>query len=328
MKQTFTKYLGRITEKLELGLEEKWIYLHYTKGTFERTACILKNAEKSQQEYLEGFYKENGVSEAMKKEVEKFFMNEKEFEDGTKHWQEFANFLMKALSINMALGITIALTIYCGYKLGTFLDAHYDFYPAFTLTGIFSGIGIGVLTGYSMIQKYFKSAVENSKEKIKKHTKVSIKRGQEDSNQYPLIEVTIEEVRKAVREFSDNLPKGVYRTILVKEDNSIDFEQLASILNGVPSKKYYMSKETYDLFEENEKQIPVEMDIVQRAVDQYVKDHKEYPMLKFDPQHRVNCYQLLQEHYLKTQPDIQFYITDLDGLVTHIKPEKKLGNSS
>lgn len=328
MRQTFTKYLGRITEKLELGIEEKWIYLHYTKGTFERTACILKNAEKSQQEYLEGFYKENGVSEAMKKEVEKFFMNEKEFEDGSKHWQEFANFLMKALSINMALCITIALTIYCGYKLGTFLDARYDLYPAFTLTGIFFGIGIGALTGYSMIQKYFKSAVENSKEKIKKHTKVSIKRGQEDSNQYPLIEVTIEEVRKAIRKFSDNLPKGVYRTILVKEDNSIDFEQLASILNGVPSKKYYMSKETYDLFEENEKQIPIEMDMVQRAVDLYVKDHKEYPMLKFDPQHRVNYYQLLQEHYLKTQPDIQFYITDLDGLVTHIKPGKKLGNSS
>ena len=68
------------------------------------------------------------------------------------------------------------------------------------------------------------------------------------------------------------------------------------------------------------------MDIVQKAVDLYVKEKNEYPMLKFDPQRRVNYYQLLQEHYLKTAPETQFYITDLDGLITHIKPQKK--NSS
>jgi F0F1-type ATP synthase assembly protein I len=328
MKQTFIKYFGRITEKLELGLEEKWIYLHYTKGRFEKTACVLKNAEKSQQEYLEGFYKENGVSEAMKKEVEKFFLNEKEMVNGTKQWKEFTNFLMKVLSINMGLGITVALTVYGGYKIGTILDNRYDLYPLFTLIGLFLGIGIGVLTGYSMIQKYFKSSVEGTNENDNKMKKASLKRSHQESIEYPQIEVTLEDVRKAVREFSDNLPKGVYRTILVQEDNSIDFEQLAPILDGIPSKKYYMSKETYDLFEENEKKIPYEMDIVQRAVDQYVKDHKEYPMLKFDPQHRVNYYQLLQDHYLKSPPDIQFYITDLDGLVTHVKPGKKLGNSS
>jgi 5-bromo-4-chloroindolyl phosphate hydrolysis protein len=327
MKQTFTKYLGRITEKLELGLEEKWIYLHYTKGGFERTACILKNAEKSQQEYLDSFYKENGVSEAMKKEVEKFFMNEKEFADGPKHWKEFSNFLMKTLSINMVLGITIALSVYGGYKIGTLLDARYSLNPLFTLVGLFSGIGISVLTGYSMVQKYPKSSVQGNADQTKVKTD-SLKKDSQGLKEYPLIEVTLEEVRKAIREFSDNLPKGVYRTILVKEDNSIDFEQLASILKGLPTKKYYMSKETYDLFEENEKQIPIEMDRVQKAVDQYVKEHKEFPMLKFDPDHRVNYYQLLQEHYLNSPPEIQFYITDLDGLVTHIKPGKKLGNSS
>jgi hypothetical protein len=46
-------------------------------------------------------------------------------------------------------------------------------------------------------------------------------------------------------------------------------------------------------------------------------------MLKFDPQHEVNYFQLKQEHYLKEEPKIQFYITDLDGLITHIKPQKK-----
>ncbi|MED4227590.1 DUF3939 domain-containing protein [Neobacillus cucumis] len=137
----------------------------------------------------------------------------------------------------------------------------------------------------------------------------------------PTIDVTLEEVRKAVRKFSDSLPKGVFRTILVQEDNSIDFEKLVPHVGGVPCKKFYMSRETYDLFDENDKQIPTEMDLVQKAVDLYVQDHKEYPMLNFDPQHKVNYYLLLKEHYLKKAPDTQFYITDLDGLITHIKPK-------
>lgn len=84
-----------------------------------------------------------------------------------------------------------------------------------------------------------------------------------------------------------------------------------------------MSKETYDIFEEHEKHIPGEMDIVQKAVDLYVKEHSEYPMLPFDPERRVNYYQLIQDKYLKSAPEIQFYITDLDGLITHKKPAKK-----
>jgi F0F1-type ATP synthase assembly protein I len=322
MKHMFTKYLGRVTENLELGFEEKWIYVHYQKGSIEKTACLLKNKMKSDEVYLDEFFEENKVSEEMKKEVNKFFKNEKNNNDA--HWNEFTIFLMKALSLNMVFGITIAISVYGGYKLGSLLDTHYNIYPPFTLIGTFLGIGIGGVTVYSMVHKYFKTPIQKGKE-----DENSIDVGKKNDKSYPIIDVTIEGVRRAVREFSDNLPKGVYRTILVQEDNSIDFKQLASILGGIPSKKYYMSKETYDLFEENEKQIPIEMDLVQKAVDLYVKEHKEYPMLKFDPHHRVNYFQLLQDHYLKAAPETQFYITDLDGLITHIKPQKKkLENSS
>jgi len=55
----------------------------------------------------------------------------------------------------------------------------------------------------------------------------------------------------------------------------------------------------------------------------YVKERKEFPMLRFDPLRRVNYYQLIQEHYLKAAPETQFYITDLDGLITHNRPEKR-----
>lgn len=325
MKQTFTKYFGRITEKLDLGLEEKWIYVHYTKGTFEKTACILKNTDKPQEEYLASFFKENGVSEAMKKEVEKFFINVIDT-SGTAEWKEFVNFLLKILSVHVVIGITVGLAVYSGYKLGDTLDERYNLFPLLTLIGTFLGIGIGGLAGYTMIYKYVMVPDENGKKK--KHIKnTSTRNKQQDEKQYSVIDVTLEDVRKSIREFAASLPKGVYRTILVKDDNSIDFKQLAPLLGGFPSKKYYMSKETYDLFEECEKQIPFEMDLVQKAVDQYVKDHKEYPMLKFDPHHRVNYYQLIQDHYLKSAPEIQFYITDLDGLVTHVQPRKNKTSS-
>jgi F0F1-type ATP synthase assembly protein I len=316
MRHKFTKYLGRVTENLELGFEEKYIYVHYTKGNKEKTACILKNKDKTKSEYLEPFFEENKVSEEMKKEVRKFLDNEKNFND--QHWNEFTNFLMKTLSLNMVFGLTIALTVFGFYKLGSFLDGRYGLQPWLTVVFTFIGIGIGGLTGYVMVQKYFKKP-DDKDSQVKN---VSQKEQADDKN-YPIIDVTIDQVRKAVRQFSDNLPKGVYRSIIVQDDNSIDFKQLAHILGGIPSKKYYMSKETYDLFEENEKIIPAEMDMVQKAVDLYVKERKEYPMLQFDPNRRVNYYQLVQEKYLKSAPVTQFYITELDGLITHIKPEKR-----
>jgi F0F1-type ATP synthase assembly protein I len=324
MKQTFTKYMGRVTEKLELDLEDKFIYAHYTKGSIEKTACILKNENKSQVDYLSGFFKENSVSDTMKKEVEKYLMNVKD-SNSTAPWKEFTNFLLKTLSLHTALGISIAIAVYLGYLLGTMLDERYTIFPLFTLTGIFLGIGIGGFTAYSMVQKYSKP---NTNENNHKSGKVKQAEKQESAKEYPPIEVSIDQVRQAIREFSDQLPKGVYRTILVKDGNRIDFDQLAPLLGGIPTKDFYMSKETYDIFEEADKKIPIEMDMVQKAVDQYVKEHKEYPMLKFDPSRRVNYYQLIQDHYLKSHPEIQFYITDLDGLITHLKPKKKMGNSS
>jgi hypothetical protein len=260
----------------------------------------------------------------MKKEVDNYFMNLKDSRI-TAHWKEFTNFLLKNLSLHTALGIAIAITVYIGYLIGTKLDNRYDIFPLFTLMGTFFGIGIGAITGYSMVQKYSKAPINGQKDKT---NKASSQENQYLEKEYTRIEITIEQVRKAVREFSDQLPKGVYRTILVQDENRIDFKQLVSILGGIPTKDYYMSKETYDIFEESEKKIPVEMDQVQKAVDQYVKEHREYPMLKFDPSRRVNYFQLIQEHYLKSPPEIQFYITDLDGLITHIKPKRKLGNSS
>jgi hypothetical protein len=143
---------------------------------------------------------------------------------------------------------------------------------------------------------------------------------------YPIIDVTKDQVRNAIRTYSDELPKGVYRTIVVNDDYSIDFSKLTHILKGIPSKPFYMSKETYDVFEEFEKDIPAIMDQVQKAVDAYKRDHQQYPIIQYDSHKKVNYYLLRNEHYLHFKPEIDFYITEYDGIISHIKPKKVKGS--
>lgn len=155
-----------------------------------------------------------------------------------------------------------------------------------------------------------------------KNSKNHAAKSKQTEEEWPIIDTTFDDVVKAVRQFSLNLPNGVSRTILVQADHSIDFKQLAPILKGIPSKPYFMSKETYDIFEEDMKHLPPILDKVQKAVDHYVKDHKEFPVTLYDPLRRVNYYLLIRGHYLDEKPDIDLYITDYDGLISVQKPKK------
>ncbi|MEW8970758.1 DUF3939 domain-containing protein [Mesobacillus jeotgali] len=188
--------------------------------------------------------------------------------------------------------------------IGYLLDLNLDLLPYLTVAGSVGGLALyGLLAARKRIVP------------------------EEANKNWPIIETSVDDIKKAVRIYSDQLPKGVYRTILVKEDNRIDAEQLAPILKGIPSQNFYMSKETYDIFTEEEKNLALTIDKVQKAVDLYVKEHKQYPVLPYDPLHRVNYYQLLKAHCLDTQPEIELYITNYDGLITHKKPEQNsIGN--
>jgi hypothetical protein len=183
--------------------------------------------------------------------------------------------------------------------IGYLLDLKLDILPYLTIVGSVGGLALYVL-------------LDAKKRKLPEEPKKT----------WPTIETSVDEIKKAVRIYSDQLPKGVYRTILVKEDNRIDADQLAPILKGIPSQNFYMSKETYDIFTEEEKHLASTIDKVQKAVDLYVKEHKEYPVLPYDLLHRVNYYQLLNSHCLDTHPEIELYITNYDGLITHKKPEQ------
>jgi hypothetical protein len=200
------------------------------------------------------------------------------------------------------------------------LDGILNFHPTFII-GVLVFLVIGGFIYYLLFNKSLKSSDKKKKEaQINKKNSNSKK---DETPEWPVIDVTLDEVVKAVRKFSDKLPKGVYRTILVNDDHSIDFKQLAHTLKGIPSKTFYMSKETYDIFEEMDKDIPPVIDKVQKAVDQFVKEQKKYPMLPYDPLRRVNYYLLMQERYLEQKPDIDLYITDYDGLLSHEKPKGK-----
>ena len=130
----------------------------------------------------------------------------------------------------------------------------------------------------------------------------------------------IESVKKAVREFADKAPKGVTSRTLVNDDHSIDFNLLKPYLKGIPDKPFYMSKETYEIFEEEDKVIPYYLDMIQFAVDQYVHMHKKIPITQGDPYKKVSYLLLEKSNLIHERPNIDFYITSDEDLITHKKP--------
>lgn len=147
------------------------------------------------------------------------------------------------------------------------------------------------------------------------------KKEKQKEEKFPIKDLSLEEVRYAIREYSRTLPPNVPLKVIINEDLSIDYTLLAPILKAIPKKKYYMSKETYDLFEEGEKHIAEELDYVQRAVDSYIDQKKELPIIDYDPDRKVNFYKLQQLGLINERPKRDFYITDQEELVTTKKPE-------
>ncbi|MGJ7919166.1 DUF3939 domain-containing protein [Neobacillus sp. LXY-4] len=320
MKKTFTKSLGRVTEKLELDIEEKWIYVYYSRGNIKHTAYILRNSNKSIEEYISHFLEDNPISEDLKNEINKFLTSKKSKSETNFHL--FTIFLIKTLSFNVVVCILLGISIFAGFKLGSIADSRYDLYPLFTIVGVLLGLIIGGSICYIMIMHYMQQSEKSEKDThpLLSGRKLQKKPTEESSLNVPIIDVSLDEVRRATQYFFNQHPKETSKTILIKDDFSIDFSQLVHYLGGIPSKKYYMSKETYDVFEESDRHIPEMMDKVQKAVDLYVKDHQHNPTLSYDPLHRVNCFELIQEHYLDSNPEMDFYLTDCDGIISHIKP--------
>ncbi len=138
---------------------------------------------------------------------------------------------------------------------------------------------------------------------------------------YPHADVDLEQMKRAVREYEKHLPHGVKRSVLIQEHNRIDAEMLAPYLKAIPNHPYYMSRHTYEIFTDEERQIPYYLDMVQQAVDEYISEHKKIPVWEDDPYRRVNYTLLMESFFLKEKPPIDMYLTGDENLITHRKRE-------
>ncbi|WP_071394690.1 DUF3939 domain-containing protein [Bacillus tuaregi] len=136
---------------------------------------------------------------------------------------------------------------------------------------------------------------------------------------YPIKEVSIVEMRAAVREFACNMREGINLSVIINDDNSINIDYIKSYLKCIPTKSFYMSRETYEIFEEEEKEMAIYSDVIQAAVDLYIDSTGELPVIKDNPYQKIS-YKKLSE-WLEDPPDIEFYMTDLENLISHKKPD-------
>lgn len=137
-----------------------------------------------------------------------------------------------------------------------------------------------------------------------------------------IIEATLHEIRQAVGTFSEQKRVGISLKVLVKDNNELDTSLLITHLGGIPSKAFYMSKETFELFEEEHRHIPYWIDKVQRAVDAYIHSEKEVPIIEGDPFQKISFFKLEKKALLTERPPLEFYYTEQEGMVSHRKQNK------
>ncbi|KAB8139198.1 DUF3939 domain-containing protein [Gracilibacillus oryzae] len=144
---------------------------------------------------------------------------------------------------------------------------------------------------------------------------------QKSNKIYPTKPISYDEVKDALRRYSKTLPDNIPLRVIVNDDNKVNFELLTPFLKALPEKDFYMSKETYELFEEEDKHIAFAIDHVQKAVDQYVAQKKELHVIDHDPYQKVNYYKLEQLNLITDRPNVDFYITSEEYLITRKKPQ-------
>lgn len=131
------------------------------------------------------------------------------------------------------------------------------------------------------------------------------------------VTVTLPQVKQAIRRFEEDMPAPINRTALIMDDKRIDMSRLKRYLGGIPNQNFYMSRETYEIFEEEDKLVPYYLDLVQAAVDNYISDTGKLPLLEDAWLPEVHYRLLSSERYLKETPPFPLYITDEEMMLTH-----------
>lgn len=150
---------------------------------------------------------------------------------------------------------------------------------------------------------------------FRRNRKEKEKRAQEQEKTVVEIQASIDDVRYAVNKFALKLDKGISLRSIVLDTHEIDFELLHSYLGGKPDKPFYMSKETFEIFEDPE--YPKQIDLCQIACDQYLLETGEEPVVSGDKTRKISYFML--QNYLVKKPEIDLYLDPNDRMVTHRK---------
>lgn len=134
-----------------------------------------------------------------------------------------------------------------------------------------------------------------------------------------IVEASLDDVRRAVNHYAEKSDNRLSLRTVVKPNHEIDAEFLISYLGGIPDRPFYMSKETYEIFEEPE--MPRHIDQVQMACDKYFMETGEYPRMSGEETEKVSYFKL--KHYLRETPPFDLYLDPKDRMVTHRKPAEK-----
>ncbi|WP_416149037.1 DUF3939 domain-containing protein [Salipaludibacillus sp. HK11] len=141
----------------------------------------------------------------------------------------------------------------------------------------------------------------------------------QDKRAIKIISVTIDDIRSAVNQFAINLDEGISLRSIISDNHEIDFELLHSYLGGKPDKPFYMSKETFEIFEDAK--YPKHIDFCQIACDQYFLETGAEPIIPGDPSNQVSYFKL--QNYLVQKPPFDLYLDSNDRMVTHRKPSNR-----
>ncbi|TGB05267.1 DUF3939 domain-containing protein [Halobacillus salinus] len=150
------------------------------------------------------------------------------------------------------------------------------------------------------------------------------KRKKKSDNEKHTLEVrdlSKEDIQKAIHAFSEDKDSHVPLSVLIQDDLTLDYELLAPYLHAKPSEPFYMSKETYELFGNEGYELAKEIDTVQHAVDQYMKQTQEAPIIEDDPYKRINYYKLQRLGLLQEKPGRDYFLTDEEFLITYKQPK-------
>ncbi|BBB72191.1 TPA: DUF3939 domain-containing protein [Bacillus anthracis] len=134
-------------------------------------------------------------------------------------------------------------------------------------------------------------------------------------------EITKDELEQAMAQFLEKNANIVY-TVLVNDDYTVNYDLLKPYLPAFPTNIFLITKETLEVFEHTEENLNLvkEIDIVQKAVDQYVTEKEMFPIVE-GSEDRLICGMKLGP-YLDRILKRDLYISEKYYLVSS-KPDRK-----